>query len=335
MIRRKTLVPAKKTTPTGIKKPEQSSVPKSLSIPSSPIADKTPAQIIVEGFKKPLLAKDVAFKGIFYGPPGGGKSTGGYTFPCDRRNPLYVIRTKPLDTSIDPFQELVEDDAILVFDCFDGVKEDEWNLERVASNVQIAVTRLAKLDKDAPGTIIIDDLTDMYQGLMSWMENLTDAKIVKSTGKVSRMEWGRIYDRLLSMLILAYRNPKRPLLIMAQIQDVFGDGGSPMLEDGLTTQQHKARIPKEVFHLVDYSIEVAPYSDFGEQIHSYVPDIPASESMLNIGSFKKCRNWMLNLKRDRFYNVLYPNIRKFMGNKGVNFYEPEGCTPFIPKRFEV
>lgn len=279
----------------------------------------------IEGFVKPKLAKDIALKTLITGPPGSGKSMFMYGVPASKAAPIYVIRTKPLDRTIAFYEDRVEDNEIVVFETFDGLKEEEWNLERVSANVQIALHRLAKLQA---GTVVLDDVTDHYQGLQSWMENLTDAKRTKY-GKVIRMEWSRIYDRLISGMILVYRKPKIPVFILSQIKDIFGSDAEIKKEEGLTTPKHDSRAPKEVDHLIDFKIEVASYYDFGPEISQFV-DVPATEVKTNIASFKKVRGWALNPRRDRFYDFTYPNLKIYMNNKGVNFYEPEGAEPFVP-----
>jgi hypothetical protein len=280
----------------------------------------------IAGFVKPKLAKDIALKALISGPPGSGKSMFGYGVPASKGAPIMVIRTKPLDRTIQFYEERVEDGLIQVFETFDGLKEEEWNMERVAHNVQIATHRLAKMQA---GTVILDDVTDYYQGLQAWMENLTDAKRIKSTGKPVRMEWARIYDRLISGLILVYRKPKIPVFIMSQIKDVFGSDAEIKREDGLTTPLHASRAPKEVDHLIDFKIEVASYYDYGPEISQYV-EIPATETKLNIATFRKVRGWANNPRRDRFYDFVYPKLKSYMNSKGVNFYEPEGAEPFVP-----
>jgi len=323
------------------KKPESKTASANIETPAETSSANTPptyeqvqsganemlqkASTQIKGFVKPKLAKDIALKCLISGPPGSGKSMFGYGVPASKLAPIYVIRTKPLDRTIQFYEERVEDGVIQVFETFDGLEEDEWNMERVSANVQIATHRLARIEA---GTVILDDVTDHYQGLQSWMENLTDAKRTKY-GKVIRMEWSRIYDRLISGLILVYRKPKIPVFIMSQIKDVFGTDAEVKKEEGLTTPLHASRAPKEVDHLIDYKIEVASYYDYGPEISQYV-DIPTTETKVNIATFRKVRGWVNNPRRDRFYDFVYPHLKTYMNNKGVKFYEPEGAEPFVP-----
>ena len=287
------------------------------------------AAAYIEGFDPPELAEDVALKMLIYGPPGSGKSYFSYGIPASPAQPIYIIRTKPLDVTANKYRERALNKTIRVFKCFDPKSPDpeNWNYEVVAHRVQTAALRLMHIQA---GSVVIDDVTDFYQGLQSWMENLTDVKRNKADGKPVRMEWGRIYDKLMTALTQVYWNPKVPLFICAQIKDVFGERGKIKIEEGLTTGLHEAKAPMEIMHLVDYKVEINRVYEFGDEIREFMSDIPYSEELTNICSFKKVRNWVGNPIRDRFYDFTYPNLRKYMLAKGVDFYQPPNCEPYVP-----
>ena len=283
----------------------------------------------IEGFEAPELAEDVALKCLIYGPPGAGKSYFVYGLPASPAAPIYIIRTKPLDVTVNKYRARGKDGTIRVFKCFDPKQPDpeKWNYETVAHRVQIAALRLAHIQE---GTVVLDDVTDFYKGLQSWMENLTDVKRNQKDQKPIRMEWGRIYDKLMTALTQIYWNPKITLIIVSQVKEQFDKKGKVQIEEGLTSGIHEAKAPMEIMHLIDYKMEIARVWEFGDEIRDYMDGIPASEELTNICSFKKVRNWVNNPKRDRFYDFTYPNLRKYMLAKGVDYYQPPNCESFVP-----
>jgi hypothetical protein len=221
----------------------------------------------LKGYFKPAAELEIrdSAKFALYGL----EKTGKTHFCRTAKRPMWVIDSEgSWNWEIDQMKARGESiDGINVSQVLKWANKSEGKLDLIGSldalveAIDLVTTVIAMEGPDAPkGTIVIDSMTDLWDWLGIWLDEIP-GKMKSGTGdKMSRFEWGKANKRYIDVIYM---------LLHSNWNVIFTFRAKPIVDDkGGDTGNNVARWQKNTGYYVDSIIEMSFVAgEFQAQFH--------------------------------------------------------------------